>query len=1116
MKNKFLPFVLLMSAYSAYSQVGVGTLEPNPSSQLEVMATNKGVLIPRIALKSTADVSTIANGNVNSLLVFNTAKTTDVTPGYYYWYDGKWNKILVSGDANVSAGAVVFNPVTNEFTYTNAGGVGEKIDLSTIIGANETKTNIVKNTDGTYTYNAEAGGKYTIDVIGDVANNFDTIVNNDNVQKILNSLITNVQGSVSFDATKNEFTYVDASGAKQVINIGGLIKDLVKDSETKTSIDKETDGTYTYNSEDGTYTIDVIGDVTSQFSTIVNNTDVKNILNTIVKNAEGNVTYNVTDTKFTYTDAAGNQQDVAIGTIVKANETKTSIDKETDGTYTYNSENGTYTIDVIGDVTSQFSTIVNNTDVKNILNTIVKNAEGNVTYNVTDTKFTYTDAAGNQQDVAIGTIVKANESKTSIDKETDGTYTYNSENGTYTIDVIGDVTSQFSTIVNNTDVKNILNTIVKNAEGNVTYNVTDTKFTYTDAAGNQQDVAIGTIVKANESKTSIDKETDGTYTYNSENSTYTIDVIGDVTSQFSTIVNNTDVKNILNTIVKNAEGNVTYNATDTKFTYTDAAGNQQDVAIGTIVKANESKTSIDKETDGTYTYNSEDGTYTIDVIGDVTSQFSTIVNNTDVKNILNTIVKNAEGNVTYNVTDTKFTYTDAAGNQQDVAIGTIVKANESKTSIDKETDGTYTYNSEDGTYTIDVIGDVTSQFSTIVNNTDVKNILNTIVKNAEGNVTYNVTDTKFTYTDAAGNQQDVAIGTIVKANESKTSIDKETDGTYTYNSEDGTYTIDVIGDVTSQFSTIVNNTDVKNILNTIVKNAEGNVTYNVTDTKFTYTDAAGNQQDVAIGTIVKANESKTSIDKETDGTYTYNSEDGTYTIDVIGDVTSQFSTIVNNADVKNILNSIVNNVEGNVLYNTATSEFTYKDNTGTEQVIDIATLSKEPWFGVTSKVGAISNTEDIYTMGWAGIGFDAPSGAANEKLRVNGVITTVNNVYADYVFEDYFKGYSDIKTDYKFKGLKEIENFIKTNKHLPGITPIGELTKTKAGYSFNLTELSIQLLEKTEEIYLHIIEQNNTIIAKDKELNELKETSKNMSDRLERLERLMEKMNVSDSKNSLK
>ena len=53
------------------AQVGVGTDLPNPSTQLDVEANDKGILIPRIQLASVTDQQTITAGNVESLLVFN-------------------------------------------------------------------------------------------------------------------------------------------------------------------------------------------------------------------------------------------------------------------------------------------------------------------------------------------------------------------------------------------------------------------------------------------------------------------------------------------------------------------------------------------------------------------------------------------------------------------------------------------------------------------------------------------------------------------------------------------------------------------------------------------------------------------------------------------------------------------------------------------------------------------------------------------------------------------------------------------------------------------------------------------------------------------------------------
>jgi len=121
-------------------------------------------------------------------------------------------------------------------------------------------------------------------------------------------------------------------------------------------------------------------------------------------------------------------------------------------------------------------------------------------------------------------------------------------------------------------------------------------------------------------------------------------------------------------------------------------------------------------------------------------------------------------------------------------------------------------------------------------------------------------------------------------------------------------------------------------------------------------------------------------------------------------------------------------------------------------LLDLSSLKVEPWnlFGGSEK--AVLNTDQIYTMGsWVGIGTNEKSSFADEALRVNGKIRTTSSVYADYVFQDYFQGYSDIKSDYKFRTLKEVEEFITANKHLPGVTPITKLEKVKGGYSIDPT-----------------------------------------------------------------
>lgn len=71
----------------AQNNVGIGTNTPDASAKIDISSTDKGLLIPRIALSSTTDAATIPNP-ATALLVYNTATAgtspNNVTPGFYY------------------------------------------------------------------------------------------------------------------------------------------------------------------------------------------------------------------------------------------------------------------------------------------------------------------------------------------------------------------------------------------------------------------------------------------------------------------------------------------------------------------------------------------------------------------------------------------------------------------------------------------------------------------------------------------------------------------------------------------------------------------------------------------------------------------------------------------------------------------------------------------------------------------------------------------------------------------------------------------------------------------------------------------------------------------------
>lgn len=79
------------------SQVGIGTTNPAPGSMLDIDSSDKGILVPRVTLTGTNDVTTVTPSASLGLLVFNTANAGTgviaVTEGFYYWNGTQWMRI---------------------------------------------------------------------------------------------------------------------------------------------------------------------------------------------------------------------------------------------------------------------------------------------------------------------------------------------------------------------------------------------------------------------------------------------------------------------------------------------------------------------------------------------------------------------------------------------------------------------------------------------------------------------------------------------------------------------------------------------------------------------------------------------------------------------------------------------------------------------------------------------------------------------------------------------------------------------------------------------------------------------------------------------------------------
>lgn len=128
----------------------------------------------------------------------------------------------------------------------------------------------------------------------------------------------------------------------------------------------------------------------------------------------------------------------------------------------------------------------------------------------------------------------------------------------------------------------------------------------------------------------------------------------------------------------------------------------------------------------------------------------------------------------------------------------------------------------------------------------------------------------------------------------------------------------------------------------------------------------------------------------------------------------------------------------------------------------------------------------VESDGSVGIGTNTPKA----KLAVEGnILAKEIKIKTDIAVPDYV-----FDPNYQLPSLSSIENYVKKHRHLPEIPSAIDIQKD----GVDLTVMNLALLKKVEELTLHLI-------AKEKEIDELKQTQKSslqeFSERLNKLEK---------------
>uniref|UniRef100_UPI003D369337 beta strand repeat-containing protein n=1 Tax=Eudoraea algarum TaxID=3417568 RepID=UPI003D369337 len=829
--NRLLLFFMsLCISIVSYGQVSIGSPVPDGSAQLDITASDKGVLIPRVALQNTTDATTITNGNVNGLVVYVPTAAGDIVPGFYFWQDTTWERLLNPGDVTgLETVTVLEDRADGLITYIDEDGTVQTVN----------KSDITDNGDGTYTFTNNDGSDVLINTNGITIT--DLVVGN------LIATVTEADGTIT-QINETIATFVDnADGTITYTDEGGTARNV-----NKSDITDNGDGTYTFTNNDGSdVTINTngiaisnviagnrIATVTEADGTAVDiDETITTITGTVTGNqiatytAEGGTTTAINETIATFVDNAD-------GTITYTDEggTARNVDKADitdngDGTYTFTNNDGSdVTIDTnsiaisnliagnrIATVTAADGTTV---DVDETIATFVDNADGTITYtdeggtarnvnksDITDNgdgTYTFTNNDGsdvtiNTNGIAISNVIAGNRIATVT--EADGTAvdideTITTIAGTVTGNQIATYTAEggATTAINET-----IATFVDNADGTITY---------TDEGGTARDV----------SKADITDNADGTYTFtNNDGSDVTINtngiaisnviagnLIATVTEADGTTV---DIDETIATFVDNADGTITY---------TDEGGTARNV----------DKADITDNGDGTYTFTNNDGSdVTIttngiaisnviagNLIATVTEADGTAV---DIDETITTVTGTVTGNqiatytaeggattainetvtsIALNADNTNLDYVDEDGTTNQVDLTNAITNLETVTSLaQNDATGDITYTDEDGgTSTVDVIS--TNAGNLISAGTDGGAFVNAAGLTGDGSITSNDLTvgggTNATLTDVTLEIAAGMVGTTELANnavttakiaDSQVTSAKITDGTITGN-----------------------------------------------------------------------------------------------------------------------------------------------------------------------------------------------------------------------------------------------------------------------------------------------------------------------------------------------